>query len=48
MDNLRSRLVSCFQIVFPDLPESDIGSASQESVVQWDSIAEITLMNVIE
>jgi acyl carrier protein len=48
MDNLQNRLTGCFRIVFPDLPEDQLVSASQESVAQWDSIAAITLMNVIE
>ncbi len=48
MDNVQSRLSGCFQTVFPDLPEGEIVAASQQSVSQWDSIAAITLMNVIE
>lgn len=48
MDNLQNRLVNCFRLVFPDLPETQLVSASQESVAQWDSIAAITLVNVIE
>jgi acyl carrier protein len=48
MNNARERLVSCFQVVFPDLQESQIVVATQQSTPQWDSIAAITLMNVIE
>lgn len=48
MDTTKGRLISCFQIVFPDLPESNIPAANQESVAAWDSIAAITLVNVIE
>jgi acyl carrier protein len=48
MDNLRSRLVRCFETVFPDLPESEIPTASQQALSNWDSVAAITLANVIE
>jgi acyl carrier protein len=48
MDDLRSRLVSCFKTVFPDLSDSAILLANQESMANWDSIAAITLMNLIE
>ena len=42
------RLTNCFKTVFPDLSETDIQSATQASVPAWDSIAAITLVNVIE
>ena len=48
MDEVKSRLVNCFQTVFPSLPESEIPNAAQESLAEWDSIAAITLVNVIE
>jgi acyl carrier protein len=48
MDDTRKRLTSCFQVVFPDLTEAEIPSASQETVAAWDSVAAITMMNVIE
>jgi acyl carrier protein len=47
MNNER-RLIGCFQTVFPDLAEADIPSATQATVPAWDSIAGITLLNVIE
>ena len=34
--------------MFPDLPEAKIATASQSSVETWDSIAGVTLANVIE
>jgi acyl carrier protein len=46
--NDERRLISCFQTVFPDMAEADIPSATQASVPAWDSIASITLVNVIE
>ncbi len=48
MDETRTRLIKCFETVFPDMPEAEIPNASQGSVAAWDSIAAITLLNVIE
>ena len=48
MPDVETRLVGCFRAVFPDLSEADIRLASQEKLEQWDSVAAITLVNVIE
>jgi len=48
MNEIQPRLVKCFQTVFPDLREAEIPSASQASVSAWDSVAAITLVNVVE
>ncbi len=48
MDETKQRLTSCFQVVFPDLPPDAIASASTATVAAWDSVAAITLMNVLE
>lgn len=48
MPDVDTRLVGCFLTVFPDLTEADIRSASQDRMEQWDSVAAITLVNVIE
>jgi acyl carrier protein len=48
MAETNNRLVKCFEIVFPDLNEQLIPAASQATVPAWDSIAAITLVNVIE
>jgi acyl carrier protein len=48
MNDVRSRLAKCFESVFPDMPAADIPLASQKAVATWDSIAAITLVNVIE
>jgi acyl carrier protein len=48
MPDVETRLVGCFQWVFQDLSEADIRNASQEKLNQWDSVAAITLVNVIE
>jgi len=48
MDDVRARLLKCFRIVFPQLPESEAATASQAAFAAWDSVAAITLANVIE
>jgi acyl carrier protein len=48
MDETRQRLISCFQVVFPDMPIDQVPAASTATVASWDSVAAITMMNVIE
>jgi acyl carrier protein len=48
MDDVKQRLIGCFQIVFPDLPPSDIPRLTQATAGSWDSVSAITLMNVLE
>jgi acyl carrier protein len=48
MDETRQRLTNCFQVVFPDMPQEQIAAASTATVANWDSVAAITLMNVVE
>jgi acyl carrier protein len=48
MDDYRARLVKCFAAVFPDLPAGEIGAATPERVAAWDSIANVTLLAVVE
>lgn len=48
MDDITVRLTNCFKLVFPDLPESQIPTASQSGISAWDSVAAITLANVLE
>ena len=48
MDPIALRLTNCFKTVFPNLPVADIPAASQESIVEWDSVNAIVLVNVIE
>lgn len=48
MDDIRARVKECFQLVFPDVPETEISSATQENTAAWDSVAAITLVNVLE
>jgi acyl carrier protein len=48
MDDVSTRLIKCFETVFPDMAESEITIATQDTVGAWDSVAAITLLNVIE
>jgi acyl carrier protein len=48
MPETKDRLLKCFEIVFPQLERAEIPDASQANVPAWDSIAAITLVNVIE
>ena len=48
MDNSEERLVKVFETVFPDLSVEQIKAATQTTVSSWDSVAAITLMNVME
>ena len=45
---LESELVECFAAVFPELGRDEIPSASVDSVAEWDSLASLTLVAVVE
>lgn len=48
MNDLQGRLSRCFAAVFPQLPESQIASASVDTLEGWDSVAAATLVTTIE
>jgi acyl carrier protein len=49
MDKLRERLAQCFRIVFPNLKsDAEAFAASQATLPEWDSVATIMLVNVVE
>jgi acyl carrier protein len=48
MENLETRLMGCFKIIFPSLDEKQIRHATSSSVPAWDSMAMVTLINVVE
>jgi len=48
MDDFQRRLAGCFQTVFPSLNDTSVLTASQENTATWDSIATVTLLNLIE
>ena len=48
MDDVRTRLVRCFTAVFPELTPAEIERASHHTVAAWDSVANVTLLTVVE
>ena len=48
MDNLTERLIQCFSAVFPDLSPDQLRTSSLARLPEWDSIASITLLTLIE
>ena len=48
MPEIQERLKSCFATVFPSLSADEIPRASHTSVANWDSLATVTLVSVIE
>jgi acyl carrier protein len=48
MDNVEDRLARCFATLFPDLNQPEIRRASIDSVAGWDSVATVTLINLVE
>lgn len=48
MDRTEQKLVECFRAVFPSLTEDHIRDASPDTVEEWDSIAGVTLVTVLE
>lgn len=48
MNNAHERLVTCFSTVFPALSRAEVVDASSDSVDNWDSLAIVTLLAVIE
>ncbi len=47
-NGLEERVKACFRVVFPQLAEHEIGSASQASVGAWDSMATVMLVSAID
>jgi acyl carrier protein len=47
-DGVETRLIRCFSAIFPDLDDEQISCATIASVAEWDSIATVTLVNIIE
>ena len=46
--SISQRLQQCFQAVFPNLKQAAIATASSETVADWDSVAHVTLISVVE
>jgi acyl carrier protein len=48
VNDVQGRLSRCFAAVFSSLPESQIATASVDTVKEWDSVAAATLITTIE
>jgi acyl carrier protein len=48
MNDQEERLTGCFLSVFPDLATTEIAQASSTTVQSWDSVANVTLLAVVE
>ena len=48
MTNLDHRLISVFHNAFPEIPKDKLQQTTQQNTQSWDSVAAITLMNLIE
>jgi acyl carrier protein len=48
MNEIRARLNRCFAAVFPDLSRDQFETATVQSVKDWDSIAMVTLVGLVE
>ena len=45
---IETRLCNCFQTVFPSLEESETRVASVASLPEWDSLATVTMISLVE
>ena len=48
MTVIRERLTRCFTAVFPKIPVESITTVSIKTVKEWDSLAAVTLIVVLE
>ena len=48
MADTRSRLIRCFSAVFADLNEQEIPQVTKQNFAKWDSLANFSLIVVIE
>jgi acyl carrier protein len=48
MNEINARLIKCFSAVFPQMPTADIPTSSTTVFEDWDSLASVTLVSVVE
>jgi acyl carrier protein len=48
MDPTTARLRTCFSRVFPNLTDEEILEARVEGIPEWDSLATVTLVSLVE
>ncbi|HRH97976.1 MAG TPA: acyl carrier protein [Prosthecobacter sp.] len=42
------RLINCFKNVFPELRDDEVRRATSHSVADWDSVAMVTLVTLVD
>ena len=47
MKDKEQKLIACFRAVFPRLSEEQIRNASTSTTAEWDSVAMVTLLNLV-
>ncbi len=45
---MRDRLIECFAVVFPHLERREIPRATMASVGEWDSLASVNIITVVQ
>lgn len=45
--DIEGRLVNCFRAALPKLPEAEIRTATADKVPDWDSMATVTLLSLV-
>jgi acyl carrier protein len=48
MNDVRERVSRCFSVVFPELNGDQFTAASVETIKEWDSVATVTLVALLE
>ncbi len=44
----KARLRECFRAVFPEASDAQIEAATTDNTEAWDSVAQVTLVSVVE
>lgn len=48
MSDLDTRLSGIFRAAFPNLKSKNVSEATRDSMAEWDSIAAVTLLTLVE
>ena len=48
MTTLENRVADCFCALFPDRSRDELLTASRESIPEWDSLAGVTLLTILQ
>jgi acyl carrier protein len=48
MNDMDKKLIECLQTVFPGVPDAALRQASVQTLAQWDSLATVTIVALVE